>query len=82
VKLLNSFALPKFYPDEMLNQRCSGTGATAWLQCPTASHARIPKKTLSFETGSVAELTDSVAPYLAASATNCQSLAAVSRQTI
>ncbi len=38
------------------NYRCSGIGATAWLQWPNASQARTPKNTLSFETGSVAVL--------------------------
>ena len=52
------------------------------LELLRGQQARTPKKTLSFETGSVAALLVVVAPYLCASAANCQSLAVVSRQTI
>src|ERR1700735_657850 len=59
-------------------------GTTAGLRCPAASTARIPKITLSFDTGSV---TDHVpascfAPALSARIDRCQSGASVARQTI
>ncbi len=46
------------------------------------SQALTPKYTLSFETGSVTEWFPGLAPYFDASVENCQSEAAVSRQTI
>jgi len=63
-------------------ERRSGNGATAWLQCPDVSQALTPKKTLSFDIGIVTELFPVVAPYLEASAAYCQSEAVVSRHTI
>lgn len=62
--------------------RRSGSGGTACPQCPAKSHVLTPKNTLSFDTGSVAALLVNEAPYFVAAAKNCQSLAAVSRQTI